>query len=104
MRTVSLRDKLLQNAIMRNLICKEAKSRLDCKVLFLLFQLLIKEAILLYATIAVDQVRQRLKVQEVKSNHAQLLGLCICITFVCLARGDDDIEQVVYSHKILKRD
>ena len=42
MRTVSLGDKLLQNAIIRNLICNETKTRLDCKV-FPSFQLLKKQ-------------------------------------------------------------
>ena len=99
MRTVSLGDKLLQNAIMRNLICNEAKSRLDCKDVPLL-----KKQFFCIQLLQWDQVHQWLKIQKVKSNHAQRLGLCIHKTFVRLAQGDDDIEQVVYSHKILKRD
>ena len=68
MRTLSLGDKLLQNAIMRNLICNEAITRLDCKVVPS-FQLLKKQ----FFCMQWDQVHQRLIIQEVKSNHAQLL-------------------------------
>ena len=87
MRTVSLGDKLLQNAIMRNLVCNEAKTRLDCMVVPSFSA--IKEAILLYSTIAVGPYPPEV---ESTNNHAQLLGLCICTTFVCPAQGDDDIE------------
>ena len=41
---------------------------------------------------------------EIIKQPAQLLGLCVCLIFDCPALDGDDIEQVVYSHKILKRD
>ena len=96
MRTASLEDKLLLNVIMKILICNGARTRYDCKVGHS-FQLL-KTLFFLYTIVAVGLSPPKVENTMVKSNHAQLPGLCVRMTFACPALDGDDIEQVVYSH------
>ena len=71
---------------MKNLVCNGARTRYGCKAGHS-FQLL------------KTLIHNRCSRTKVKSNHAQLLGCCVHMTFACHALDGNDIEQVVYSQK-----